>query len=139
MCDLGRPLKKAHPSIYEEFCPYLYELLQAVDALEPYQLQRAGCVFQFGHQPAGAFVTQYIHTHDTARHLDEFRVRTDVPYEVDTGPVHMTIWEEVQQIIEREDLQLLFQKVSPVRPNPFQIFDRIAEYGNDRADEIILR
>jgi len=47
----------------------------------------------------------------------------------------MTIGKQVQQIIESEDLQLLLQKICPVRAHPFQVFDRIAEYGNDGVDE----
>jgi hypothetical protein len=69
--------------------------------------------------------------------LDKFGVRSDIPYEIDPGPVHMPEREQVQQVVKRKDLQLLVQKLCTVRTYPFQVFDRIAEYAGDGTDTAI--
>jgi hypothetical protein len=50
----------------------------------------------------------------------------------------MTVRIELQQVSKHIDPQLFLQQVGPLRPYPFQVLNRLAQYGRCERNRRIL-
>src|SRR6185312_3892587 len=124
-------LEKSGLPINQVFAAYLHQPLDPADPLEPYQFQCPAGVTQLRHQPPALPVSEHLHTDDLARHLDIIRIRTDILYQLDPGPVHMPVGKMIQKVRKGEYAQFLLQELCPQRAHAFQIFDRVTQYCYD--------
>jgi hypothetical protein len=61
--------------------------------------------------------------------LYKLRIGPDIPDQVDFGPIDMPIGKMFQEIPEGKYAKLLLQQLGSDRPNPFEVFDGIGQYG----------
>ena len=108
VCDLRLSLVKAHAAVDEVDLAGGKHFLYPLDALEPYQFQRARCIADFRHQPPAPFFAHGAHADEPGRYLDELGLWGNVPDETDFCLIDVPVGEMFKQVFPGKDAQLFF-------------------------------
>ena len=71
--------------------------------------QDAGSIAQFGDKSSRPPVPHHIDMRNPTRHLHKFKVRPDIPDQIDLRSVYMPVGIMLQQVLERKNSELLLQ------------------------------